>query len=95
MKKSNACDVVSFILLHRSSTGCVLIYFTQEILPESGFPCSLVGTEMQPHNSFVNEMFAINCLLMACSWPAWQAHRTCPRSDVCVCVCVVVPLNIA
>ena len=37
-KKSNACDAVSFIWLHRS-TGCLLIYFTEEISPESGFLC--------------------------------------------------------
>ena len=37
-KKSNACDAVSFIWLHRS-TGCVLIYFTEEILSKSGFLC--------------------------------------------------------
>ena len=37
-KKSNACDAVSFIWLH-SSTGCVLICFTEEILSESGFLC--------------------------------------------------------
>ena len=37
-KKTNEFDAVSFFWLHRS-TGCVLIYFTEEILPESGFLC--------------------------------------------------------